>query len=73
MILKALYDYYNRSGDLAPEGFENKEIHFIIVIDEKGQLINVEDRRIDKKKSQTFRPSRYSPWMTFTLTTQNIM
>ena len=54
MILKALYDYYNRSGDLAPEGFENKEIHFIIVIDEKGQLINVEDRRIDKKKSQTF-------------------
>jgi CRISPR-associated protein Csd1 len=54
MILKALYDYYNRSGDLAPAGFENKEIHFIIVIDEKGQLINIEDRRIDKKKSQTF-------------------
>lgn len=54
MILKALYDYYNRSVDLAPEGFEKKEIHFIIVIDENGQLINIEDRRIDKKRSQPF-------------------
>ena len=34
MILKALYDYYHRSGDdVAPFGLEYKEIGFIIVID----------------------------------------
>lgn len=54
MILKALYDYYHRSGDLAPEGFEYKEIPFVIVLDESGKVINVEDRRIDKRRSQTF-------------------
>lgn len=32
MILKALYDYYHRSGDdVAPFGLEYKEIGFIIV------------------------------------------
>ena len=31
MILKALYDYYHRSGDdVAPFGLEYKEIGFII-------------------------------------------
>ena len=32
MILKALYDYYHRSGDLPAFGMELKEIGFIIVI-----------------------------------------
>ena len=54
MILKALYDYYNRSGDLAPTGFEDKEISFAIVIDSNGKFIRVEDCRIDNKVSRKF-------------------
>ena len=54
MILKALYDYYNRSGNLAPAGFEKKEIPFIIVIDKDGKFLRIEDRRIDNKSSQKF-------------------
>lgn len=54
MILKALYDYYHRCGDLAPEGFEYKEIPFVIVLDESEKVINVEDRRIDKNEARHF-------------------
>jgi CRISPR-associated protein Csd1 len=54
MILKALYDYYNRCGDLAPSGWEKKEIAFLIVIDKDGHFLRLEDRRIDKKSVQTF-------------------
>ena len=31
MILKALYDYYDRSDKVAPAGKEYKEIVFIVV------------------------------------------
>lgn len=48
MILKALYDYYHRSGDLPPMGFEKKEICFIIVIKEDGSLVRIEDTREEK-------------------------
>ena len=54
MILKALYDYYHRCGDLAPSGFKEMEIPFLIVIDKEGNFMRVEDRRIDKKTSQKF-------------------
>ena len=55
MILKALYDYYHRSGDdVAPFGLEYKEIGFIIVIDRYGKFLRFEDRRIDKKSAQRF-------------------
>lgn len=55
MILKALYDYYHRSGDaVAPFGLEYKEIGFIIVIDRYGKFLRFEDRRIDKKSAQQF-------------------
>lgn len=54
MILKALYDYYNRSGNLPTLGMELKEIGFIIVIDEYGKFQRFEDRRIDKKSAQQF-------------------
>lgn len=54
MILKALYDYYHRCGDLAPNGMEYKEIAFIIVIDLDGRFLRVEDCRIDNKNSQKF-------------------
>ena len=54
MILKALYDYYHRSGDLPALGMELKEIGFIIVIDKYGNFLRFEDRRIDKKSAQKF-------------------
>ncbi len=54
MILKALYDYYHRSGTLAPQGMEYKEIAFLIVINRDGEFIRIEDRRIDKKTSSKF-------------------
>ncbi|MDE5986602.1 MAG: type I-C CRISPR-associated protein Cas8c/Csd1, partial [Prevotella sp.] len=54
MILKALYDYYHRSGDLPAFGMELKEVGFIIVIDKCGKFLRFEDRRIDKKSAQQF-------------------
>lgn len=50
MILQALYKYYQRKaadpqGKIASEGLEWKEIPFIIVIDENGKFINLEDTR----------------------------
>lgn len=53
MILKALYDYYNRCGNLAPTGMEYKEISFLIVIDEDGRFKRLE-RRGDAKNGQKF-------------------
>lgn len=53
MILKALYDYYNRCGDLAPQGWEYKEISFIIVLDADGNFIDVEDARSEDRKHGT--------------------
>lgn len=54
MILKSLYDYYNRCDDLAPEGLEYKELSFIIVIDREGRFVRLEDKRTDKKSSSQF-------------------
>lgn len=50
MILQALYEYYQRKvadeeSSIAPLGFERKEIPFIIVIDEDGNFVNLEDTR----------------------------
>lgn len=53
MILKALYDYYHRCGNLAPQGMEYREISFIIVLDAEGNLIDVEDARSEDKKDGT--------------------
>lgn len=41
MILKALYDYYHRSKELARPGMEYKEIAFLIVIDEQGNFLRL--------------------------------
>lgn len=55
MILQALYDYYNRSkGKLPVFGRELKEIGFLIVLDQEGNFIRFEDRRIDNKHAQKF-------------------
>ena len=52
MILKALYDYYNRSrGTLPVYGRELKEIGFLLVIDRNGNFLRFEDCRNDDKKS----------------------
>jgi CRISPR-associated protein Csd1 len=50
MILQALYEYYQRKAadpesGIAPEGFEWKEIPFIIVIDREGKFVRLEDTR----------------------------
>ena len=59
MILHALTQYYQRKakydGGVAPEGFENKEIPFIIVIDKQGKFIQLEDTRELKNKKKTAR------------------
>ena len=54
MILKALYDYYHRCGNLPKPGTELKEVGFLIVIDKEGNFVRFEDRRIDKKQAQKF-------------------
>lgn len=46
MILQALATYYHRKGDeLPPEGFEQKEIPFLIVINQEGKFIGLQDTR----------------------------
>ena len=50
MILQALNEYYERKAadpesDLAPFGFEWKEIPFVILISEEGEFVYLEDTR----------------------------
>ena len=50
MILQALKEYYDRKAadpesGIAPEGFEKKELQFLIVINEDGEFVNIEDTR----------------------------
>lgn len=62
MILQALKEYYDRKAadpesGIAPEGWEKKEIPFIVVLDKDGSLVNIEDTREGdgkKKRAKTF-------------------
>lgn len=50
MILQELVRYYERKANdpqqaLAPEGFEPKEIPFIILLDEAGHFVQIDDTR----------------------------
>jgi len=62
MILQALYDYYQRKAadpdsGIAPQGFEWKEIPFVIVIDNDGNFVALEDTREGdgkKKRAKVF-------------------
>lgn len=54
MILKALYDYYNRCDHLPALGMEEKEIGFVIVISKEGKFVRFEDCRIDNKQARTY-------------------
>lgn len=57
MILQALNDYYQRKAadpesGIAPEGFEWKEIPFVIVIDGDGNFVSLEDTREGEGKKK---------------------
>lgn len=54
MILKALYDYYNRCDNMAPVGYEYKELEFLIVIGKDGVFRYIENCRVDKKHCKMF-------------------
>lgn len=62
MILQALKAYYDRkaadpASDIAPLGWEWKEIPYLIVLDRDGNLVNVEDtqEKVGKKlRARTF-------------------
>lgn len=52
MIIKALYDYYIRKsqlGEIAPLGFEEKQIPFLVLIDSEGNFKGLQDTRDCKK------------------------
>ena len=49
MILQALYDYYHRDAQSVPFGRQLSSISFIIVINNDGKFIRVEDCRNGKK------------------------
>lgn len=64
MILNALYSYYDRLNVwqkdlLPPVGFEDREIGFIIVIDEKGNYDNIEDFNAIEERRTEFRVMQY--------------
>lgn len=55
MILQALKEYYDRKaaeGDIAPLGWEWKEIPFIVVLDSMGDLKQIEDTREGEGKKK---------------------
>ncbi len=62
MILQELTRYYERKANdpetaLAPEGFEQKEIPFLIVLDANGQFVQIDDTRTmagKKKRARSF-------------------
>ena len=62
MILQALYDYYQRKAadpdsGIAPEGFETKELPFLVVIGGNGKFKAIDDTREGegkKKRAKSF-------------------
>ncbi len=57
MILQALYEYYQRKPDLPREGFELKEVPFIIELNRNGSVVQIEDTRYadgKKKRAKSF-------------------
>lgn len=54
MILRALYDYYHRCGNLPQYGMELKQIGFLIVINQEGKFLRLEDCRTSKNSAKEF-------------------
>lgn len=52
MILHALYDYYERKPDLPKDGFEAREIPFVIELSPEGRVIQLEDTRESRGKKK---------------------
>lgn len=57
MILQALSEYYQRkvandSSSIAPEGFEYKEIPFVLILDRQGNIVNLESTYEGEGKSR---------------------
>lgn len=57
MILQALVEYYERKAAdpenlMAPEGFEWKDIPFLVVIDQEGRFVRIEDTREGEGKNR---------------------
>ena len=58
MILHALSEYYHRKAEssqgssIAPQGFENKQIPFVIVINEAGSFVSLDDTRGNDKTTK---------------------
>lgn len=57
MILQSLTEYYQRklatdSTDIAPPGFEQKEIPFILIITQDGSFVQLEDTRHQEGKKK---------------------
>lgn len=54
MILQALYEYYNRKlerEEIAPDGLIEKEIDFVIVLDDSGKFIDIDNlQNVDGKR-----------------------
>lgn len=64
MILQALKEYYDRKAadpdsGIAPEGWELKEIPFIVVLDNEGNLIQIEDTREGEGKGKKKRAKAF--------------
>jgi CRISPR-associated protein Csd1 len=60
MILHALAEYYERKttedeASLAPQGFERKEIPFVIVLNHEGNFVDLEDTRTGEGKKKVGR------------------
>jgi CRISPR-associated protein Csd1 len=58
MILQALYEYYQRKAEdpqnqLAPWGWEWKEIPFVIVLNEQGEFMDLQDMREGAGRKKT--------------------
>ncbi len=61
MILHALYEYYQRKAadpesTVAPEGWEWKEIPYLIVINKEGRFVAINDTREGEGKVKRARP-----------------
>jgi len=62
MILQALKEYYDRKAadpdsDIAPPGWEKKELPFLIVLNSDGSIVGIEDTREftgNKPRAKTF-------------------
>ncbi|TDP83718.1 CRISPR-associated Csd1 family protein [Aquabacterium commune] len=51
MILQALVDYYDRSDEMAPDGWEWKRIPYIVEIKRDGSFVQLSSQRTGKKSS----------------------